>query len=109
LGTDWGRQCDPNTWVDLCIRIASELIRERPITGVVIPDVRFRNEMHAIRAADGVIIRVQRPGAGLTGEQSLHPSETEQAEIPDSAFDAVLMNDGTLDDLRRLVRQTVLR
>jgi hypothetical protein len=34
----------------------------------------------------------------------LHPSETEQASIPDADFDHVIRNEGSLDDLRAAVR-----
>lgn len=126
LGTEWGRECYPNTWVDLCIRTAKKLL-ESPdahysqrhgfwqeavddasqIQGVAIPDVRFRNEMKAIKEAGGKIIRIVRTGAGLDGSGALHVSETEQVSIPDSEFDAVIQNRGTLDDLRRAVAQIV--
>ena len=124
LGTEWGRQCYPDTWVKMCIRTAEELLadggvtscysqqlgliqrtdglrgRTRTVMGVVIPDVRFHNEMNAIKQANGVMLRVSRPGAGLSGIHAQHLSETELACIPDSAFDHVLQNIGTLGDLR---------
>jgi len=130
LGTEWGRECYPNTWVDLAIRTAEGLLhfadarydqkrgfhvvagaeRDRDIIvdervrGVAIPDVRFRNEMAAIRAAGGKVIRVFRPGAGLEGAGGLHISEREQAGIPDTDFDLVIQNDRTLDDLKSAIR-----
>jgi hypothetical protein len=69
----------------------------------VLPDVRFSNEIAGIRRAGGKVIRVIREGAGLTGVAGLHASEAEQASIPDSALDAVLDNNGTLEELRAKV------
>jgi hypothetical protein len=68
--------------------------------GVVIPDVRFMNEIAAIQAAGGVVIRIVRPGSGLDGAAGQHESETEQTLIPDSQFDCVIDNSGTLAELR---------
>ena len=121
LGTEFGRTCYPNVWVDIAMRTAKQLI-ETPlvyysqprglelvqssdiqfiVNGVVIPDVRHRNEIEAIRAGGGKVIRVVRPGAGLQGATGKHTSETEQASIPDADFDYVLVNDGSLEDLAR--------
>jgi hypothetical protein len=127
LGTEWGRGCYPNTWVELGIRTAHELLldggvslqyshqlgihkrqdglrgRTRSVIGVVIPDVRFKNEVAAIKESGGLLVKISRPGAGLPGALGLHSSETEQASIPDSAFDKVLQNTGTIEDLRLMV------
>lgn len=136
LGTEFGRECYLNTWVDLTIRTARRLLRkdgvalgylpsqglfynagtnpdEKPLErakGVVIFDVRFRNEFEAIRAAKGYLIRVIRPGAGLKDAQaSMHSSEVEQAEIRDNEFDAIVFNDGSLADLEEEVNRRFLK
>lgn len=121
LGTEFGRTCYPNVWVDIAMRTAKQLL-ETPlvyysaprglelvqpseiqfiVNGVTIPDVRHRNEIEAIRAGGGKVIRIVRPGAGLQGATGKHTSETEQASIPDADFDYVLVNDGSLEDLAR--------
>lgn len=129
LGTEWGRQCYPDTWALLGVTNAKELLgpngaglrydRARGIwrsdrhptekaAGVAITDVRFKNEMRVIREGGGKVIRVRRPGAGLGGGAGLHPSEAEQASIPDSAFDAIIENDETLDVLRARSHDTLV-
>lgn len=123
LGTEWGRDCYPNIWVEYAMRTAATLLRDpddgfvphynrwRGLTfqplgpyslskGVVIPDVRFRNEIEGIRAAGGKVVRIRREQSGLAGDAAMHASEREQAEIPDSEFDLVVQNDGTLEELR---------
>jgi hypothetical protein len=132
LGTEWGRNCYPDIWVDYAIRTAKDLLsqdllgytpqlglfdlrdcsrrqgsgeRGRPSRGVAIPDVRFRNEMNAIQREGGKVVRIIRPGAGLQGAASGHLSETEQTGIPDSEFDFVILNDSTLEELPARVRQ----
>lgn len=77
------------------------------VKAVIIPDVRFINEVRHIKMAGGKLLRVVRPGAGLQGNFALHQSEIEMAEIPDSEFDSVIRNTGTLDDLKRSVNDFV--
>lgn len=78
-------------------------LREGVPAGVIFSDCRFRNELEAIRAAGGVLVRVKRPGkdgdVGISG----HSSETEMREIGDGFFDAVVDNAGTLEELTEAV------
>lgn len=122
FGTEFGRHCYKDIWVDYGIRIAKKITTGRglryskskgvyvydmapsPVSGVVFPDCRFKNEIRLIKEADGVLIRIKRFGAGLEGDYAAHPSEAEQMSIPDSEFDFIIENDGTLDDLRQKVR-----
>ncbi len=130
LGTGWGRDCYGDTWVDVTLRHARLLLGmdrgEDPsgywydqklglmgnlatnhipdyIPGVILTDVRYLNEIRAIRKSGGKVLRVVRPGAGLTGGAGQHSSETEQAGLPDSEFDAVISNDETLEALQSRV------
>lgn len=92
LGTDWGRQMiADNLWVSIAIRKA-ERFRQSGFS-VVVDDMRFPNEYHAIKDAGGIVICVARPGASLTSE---HPSE---GALDDFGFDYTITNDGTLKDL----------
>lgn len=121
LGTEWGRNCHPDTWVNLCLRTSQRVlanpggnpsfytpwegIRSRYVSdpethGVVISDIRYRNELAAAKKVGAKNVRVSRPGAGLKGAAGLHSSEQEQLEIKDSEFDVVLSNTTTLDALR---------
>lgn len=119
LGTEYGRHLYKNTWVDLCLRTANQVLKhgafytqqeglrrrhdgDPRVNGVAIPDMRFWNEIEAIDAAEGRTVRVSRQSAGLKGSAGLHKSEQEQLEIPDEKFSIVLLNEGTLDQLRKL-------
>lgn len=122
FGTEFGRHCYQDIWVEYGIRIAKKITTGRgvryskskgvyiydmapsPVSGVVFPDCRFKNEIRLIKEADGVLIRIKRFGAGLEGDYAAHPSEAEQMSIPDSEFDFIIDNDGTIDDLRQKVR-----
>lgn len=59
----------------------------------IITDCRFPNEAQAVKARDGIIIRVLRPG---NEPVNLHSSET---ALDDYSFDDVILNDGTVEDL----------
>ncbi len=96
LGTEWGRACCPDIWALAGVRRAQESGCAR----AVFSDCRFLNEAQAIRNAGGKIWRVVRPGAGLTGDAAIHPSELEQEQI---AADFTLQNTGTLEALRAQV------
>jgi hypothetical protein len=138
LGTEFGRACYPNIWVDYAIRVAQtprlaspakniphEEIRRanaidgswwaytaqdglfnactcchRLAKGVVIPDVRFPNEVAAIHAAGGRIWKIERPGAGLEGTAGAHISEH---AIDGFEPDWVIGNDGSLEWLKEMV------
>jgi hypothetical protein len=125
LGTEVGRNCYPGVWVEYALRLAKELdgaagvgydrakgvfpSAAPPIKGVVITDVRFRNELEAVRAIGGEIWRVTRPGSGLEGVAAMHQSEAEMASIPDDDFDEVIRNEGTLEYLRAYVHAAIRR
>jgi hypothetical protein len=119
LGTDWGRNCYLNTWVDYGIRTAKRILggqyytpknglsifepggRKKP-KGVVFSDVRFMNELSAIKEAGGKVVRIKRQiGTPYDAEAMnlLHDSETELPNTPDELFDYIIDNSGTLDDL----------
>lgn len=83
----------PNVWIrplmarwETCGRIPT-----------VVSDVRYPNEAEAIRAAGGIVIRIDRPNApGLVGDASSHVSE---APLPANLIDLVVVNDGSCGDL----------
>lgn len=128
LGTEWARACYEDVWVDDVLRTVKILLGEPrgeyhyekkqglypcfssscniKTHGVVIPDVRFKNEMRCIRAAGGHLIRLKR-GSGLSIEDGAdHQSEAEQLEVPDSYFTAVIdSNNLSLGGLREEVRR----
>lgn len=99
LGTEWGRQTiRPTLWIDIAmakVRLAAAQGRRH----IVISDVRFPDEMEAIRSIGGVIWAVTRPGVEPVRE---HVSEHIAREAVHWA-DEILCNGGTMDDLRERV------
>lgn len=124
LGTEFGRACWADTWVDILLRDAGRVtsggwsyspesgaVSARasgrlapafapPAPGVVVTDVRYANEVEAIRRAGGRVLRVERRGAGLAGDAAAHASEREIARL---VVDGVLYNDRTVSDLHESV------
>jgi hypothetical protein len=95
LGTDWGREMiSPDIWVTLWTRKARELLADRE--QIVADDVRFPNEVAAIKALGGQIWRVERPGTA----QMSHASESH-----DLPYDRRLINDGSKADLSWLAAE----
>lgn len=107
LGTEWGRGLSPTLWVDAWRHGIERASLQASVDGVpaliVVDDVRFPNEVEAIRQLGGLIIRIDRPGSGLEGAAGRHASETEDLGEPDM----FIKNTGTIDQLHELVDMIV--
>lgn len=97
VGTDIARKLDLNVWVDLAMATADWHLK-RGIS-VCFSDVRYANEIAAIRAAGGRLIR-RKSDRPIT---DMHPSEQELLSMPDSAFDSVIPRMDTLEQLHGIV------
>lgn len=118
VGTEVGRLIHTDTWVRKCLRTIEEARAGLPVVLIdheaqvfreyrwapgerslwVICDVRFVNESLAINAVGGSVVKVVRPGLGTPEDQ--HQSETNVDLVEENYL---LVNDGTLEDLARLV------
>lgn len=93
MGTEVGRNLlGENIWVDAAL---AGLDNSRKY---VITDCRFPNEANAIRERGGIVIRIARAGVTKAND---HPSET---SLDNYDFDAILFNDGTLEDFRNEIK-----
>jgi len=129
LGTEWGRSCYPDVWVEYTMRVAKLLLRDYvanegifeynrrrgayqgalryipgtpPLyNGVVITDLRMKNEVEGVKKAGGWVARVIRPGYDKPVYD--HNTETEQTSIPDTDFNSLIINDKDLKNLEREV------
>ena len=108
LGTDAIRAIDPDFWVRAGMERAQDVRVGQPVYAdgymngpsgwenrhpVVITDVRFKNEAAAIRAAGGILVRVERPGSD---DGDTHASEVELDTYP---VDRLVYNGGTVEQL----------
>lgn len=96
LGTEWGRGCMAG---DLWVR---SLIDRYYVGGkpVVVPDVRFANECHAIQDVGGKVIRVEAHDRVPANDHSTHESEQGIDTLP---VDLTIDNNGSGFALRRAV------
>lgn len=76
LGTEWGRYTiGRDLWVNAWRAAVDKLPAGVP---VVVDDCRFPNEAEAVRAAGGILVRINRPCAGIasTHESEAHALDT---------------------------------
>ena len=75
----------------------------------IITDMRFPNEMESVVERNGITICVIRDYA-LRGNpedpKNIHPSET---SLDDAKFDYEIINDGTIEDLERKVKEILVK
>lgn len=94
LGTEWGRKLIAN---DLWVRAWQHRCQSHQL--VTVDDLRFPNEYKMVKALNGVVIGIVRPGEIA---QTAHESEAYKFE-PDN----VIMNTSTLNRFTRDVLFTV--
>lgn len=97
LGESGRKRIGPDVWVDA---VMAE-VDASPTVPTVISDVRYPNELAAIRRRGGMYVRVTRPGVGPANG---HESETAIADI---APDAAITNDGSIEDLQDAITNLI--
>jgi hypothetical protein len=114
IGTEAMRNgLHPDTWVNALFADYKPVVKEWDELGNdtlvqypnwIITDMRFPNEMQAVKANGGITIRVVRP-SDKEIPLDLHPSET---ALDDAEFDYEIINDGTIEDLKEKVEGIIL-
>lgn len=106
VGTDKIRATSPDYWADFIVSIL-DIFRDE-WDYVLLPDCRFPNEYEIFEAYDmnAILLRVIRPNfaSPLTSEQQQHPSET---ALDNYQYDATIINDGSMEDLKTAVADFV--
>lgn len=100
LGTEAGRDLlGENVWVDAGMEKAAAV--DGP---VIVTDVRFENELAAIRQRGGTVVYISRPGHGAVND---HPSERLASEFDsrERLPDVRINNDQSIDVLASTVRE----
>lgn len=98
-GTEYRRSIDPDYWVK---KLAERLEKDKPEIALI-ADMRFPNEMKFVQEyGDAVKVERHNPDGSLYVAPGIvpHPSEESLAGLPDSAWDGIIINDGTLDELK---------
>ena len=92
FGTAIRNEVSDDFWVKACL---NNLEKD---DDYLITDVRFKSEAKGIKDLEGIIVRVNREGAGAGN----HISEI---DLDDYSFDYVINNDGSMEDLLLKVKE----
>jgi hypothetical protein len=100
-GVEFRRQMfNPEYWLrSLELWAASELHEVKKTLVVLVPDLRMPNECRFIKNADGVLVKVYRPN--MDGSDQ-HATETALDDFKD--WDRLILNDGTIEEMRNWAR-----
>jgi hypothetical protein len=101
IGTDVVGKQKPTFWADFVVSILNMFKNDWDY--VLIPDCRYPHEVETMKKQfDTTVLRVVRPNFdnGLTAAQKQHPSEV---DMDNYTFDAILYNDGTLEEFSEKV------
>lgn len=80
----------------------------------IITDMRFPNEMDAVKERKGITIRVVRSfnhkmGSKETGTLDLTPLHPSETALDDAEFDYEIINNGSIEDLVEKVREILIK
>lgn len=125
LGTEWGRQCYSDVWMEYALRTAKKLEQGgcyydqksglrftsvvagvfEPKTNAAFSDVRFFNEYKCIKHQGGKLVRIKRIFEGVFSDltDATHASESQLTQLADDQFDYVIDNTGSLASLSLFV------
>ena len=103
IGTDLFRnQLHPNTWVNATFANYQN-------DNWIITDMRFPNELEAVKKHNGITIRINRGLVERTGKMIQEPEHISETALDNAEFDYVIENDCTIDDLIEKVREILIK
>lgn len=120
IGTDCGRNIiHPNIWVNATMSEYKDIVEEKRGDNLawvntpnwLITDVRFPNEVKAIKDRGGMVIRVSRPYSTVVGQGNGLQATFSQDQFHESEialdnykeFDCLISNEGSISSLIEMV------
>lgn len=101
LGSDWGRDMiHPEVWTRIWSERVTTVLREDPTARIVADDVRFVNEVDAVRRMGGQVAHIYRDDLPIV--------EAHQSENGAPSWEIGYRNDGTLVDLAEWVDRVLV-
>ena len=103
LLVEWGRTArkfNLNFWIDRTMKQVRAHLSAYPNSNVVITDVRYINEIHAIQCLGGYVIGIKREGYGPANEEEQLSFQMIEKLYPEIPF---INNSGTKEELARAV------
>lgn len=109
LGTDWGRSIDENLWVNVFRNEVRHAREHLPQGGYILnDDTRFNNEAETIKELGGYIVEVvASPETRAKRIELIQSGHASEKGIDPSFVDYRIMNNGSIEDLRELVKHTL--
>ena len=104
LGTDLLRQGFNNN-----IHVAATLGSIKENEKVIITDMRFPNELEAVKKHNGITIRINRGLVERTGKMIQGPEHISETVLDDAEFDYVIENNGTIEELIEQVKKILIK
>jgi len=102
IGTELGRSYKDSVWLDAFGHRCEKIKNKNSI--IIVPDLRFINEFNYLQDRKFFIIKVNRDNITKIN----HTSETEQESISDNKFNYVVNNNGTVSELKEIVKNKIL-
>lgn len=106
-----GRQVDPEAWVNI---LTKEILQMPPRSNIIVDDIRYENEMIALRAMGFVIVYMNTPWHtrlkriqqwheddllfGNVVQWVTHESELQLEKLPEKMFDKVIVDEEELKE-----------
>lgn len=97
----WGRSKSLDVWVNSLM----SKVNSMKDSNIFIGDVRFFNEFYRLKSEGFVLVKIVRP---ISGPKDTHISETELDCVPNSEWDYVVHNSGTLEEFKAKL-ETILK
>lgn len=100
IGSEWGREIDPNLWTGIWFEEVATYLAEHPENVVVCDDIRFDNEASIIKSLGGVIIELHTFENRIQKINSTHVSER---GISRHNIDRTIDNNRSLEELENAI------
>lgn len=98
VGTEWARTIKSDVWVNLLIGQVNNMMHR----DIIVTDVRFADEFEALKKLGFKMVRLTRT------EKSEHvPTHASETSALDLMWDAIVINDGTLEELYNKLDQLI--
>lgn len=108
LGTEWGRGISQSLWVDLWKEDVKYIREYYPHDIFTCDDLRFDNEAVAIKQVGGHVIKIENSrGTSLITTANGTSNHASEQGIDPKYIDFVIPNNGTIDELRKLVHNMI--
>lgn len=102
LGNDFGRKYKSDIWIKNFDHTFNKLVKKQA-SAIVVTDVRFRNEFDHLKELGFFQIRLVRDAQLKISDVS----ESNQDSIRDDEYDAIIVNNSTLADLKERVNEII--